>query len=95
MTDSSIDEISPLILRSVRNSKVLDERTENERKLSVWLILLSAGCERLAFYSLAGNLVLFLTSNNICWSSTHSIIVSLIFLGKRNTIFYFYNTFLF
>ncbi len=83
MTDASIDEISPLIFRSGRISNIPDERTVFQRKLSVWLILLSAGLERLAFYSLAGNLVLFLTSEGIHWSSTDSVTISFIFLGKK------------
>jgi hypothetical protein len=83
MTDTSVDEISPLISRIARNSNTADERTVFQRKLSVWLILLSAGFERIAFYSLAGNLVLFLTSGSIQWSSTNSVTVSFIFLGKN------------
>ena len=86
MTDESISEISPLISRSNRITDLSDHQTEKQRKFSVWLILLSAGFERLAFYSLAGNLVLFLTSDHIRWSSTHSVIVSLIFLGKNKNI---------
>ncbi|CAF1532994.1 unnamed protein product, partial [Adineta steineri] len=60
MTDTSIDEVSPLIFHSSRIPNTPDNRTQFQRKLSVWLILISAGLERLAFYSLAGNLVLFL-----------------------------------
>jgi hypothetical protein len=84
MTDTNVDETCPLIFRSPRKSSKPIERTAFQQKLSVWLILLSAGFERLAFYSLAGNLVLFLTSNNIRWSSIHSVTVSYIFLGKNN-----------
>jgi hypothetical protein len=84
MTDTNVNEISPLIFRPTRIPNIPDERTVFQQKLSVWLILLSAGFERLAFYSLAGNLVLFLTSDNIQWSSSHSVIVSFIFLGKNN-----------
>lgn len=83
MTNTNIDETSPLIFRSTSIINKTDERTDLERKISVWLILLSAGFERLAFYSLAGNLVLFLISDNIQWSSTNSVTVSFIFLGKR------------
>jgi hypothetical protein len=84
MTDTSIDETSPLIYHHRRLSDTSDEQTISQQRISVWLILLSAGFERLAFYSLAGNLVLFLTSGNIHWSITHSILVSFIFLGKNN-----------
>jgi hypothetical protein len=86
MTDTSVDETSPLIFHPPRISNIPDERTLFQRKLSVWLILSSAGFERLAFYSLAGNLVLFLTSDRMHWSSTHSVIVSFIFLGKKPLI---------
>ena len=65
---------------------VSDNRTIFQQKLSVWLILLSAGFERLAFYSLAGNLVLFLTSDSIHWSPIHSVTASFIFLGKKQLI---------
>jgi CRISPR/Cas system endoribonuclease Cas6 (RAMP superfamily) len=82
MTDASIDEVSPLIFRTARIPNAPDTRTVFQRKLSIWLILLSAGFERLAFYSLAGNLVLFLTSDNIQWTPMHSVTASFIFLGK-------------
>ncbi|CAF4320096.1 unnamed protein product [Rotaria sordida] len=81
MTDTSVDEVSPLIFHSAHIPNVPDNRTIFQRKLSVWLILLSAGFERLAFYSLAGNLVLFLTSDNIHWTPIHSVTASFIFLG--------------
>jgi dipeptide/tripeptide permease len=86
MTDTNVDEISPLISHIARNSNTSDERTVFQRNISVWLILLSAGFERLAFYSLAGNLVLFLTSDLIQWSSTNSVIVSFIFLGTKKDL---------
>ena len=76
MTDTSVDEASPLIFRTTRIPTVNDNRTDFQRKLSVWLILLSAGFERLAFYSLAGNLVLFLTSDDINWTPIHSVTAS-------------------
>jgi dipeptide/tripeptide permease len=81
MTDPNVDEVSPLIFPVTRAPKISDNRTAFHRKLSVWLILLSAGFERLAFYSLAGNLVLFLTSDSIHWTPIHSVTTSFIFLG--------------
>ena len=85
MTDASnVDEVSPLIFHTTRIPRVSDTRTIFQQKLSVWLILLSAGLERLAFYSLAGNLVLFLTSDSIHWSPIHSVTASFIFLGKKS-----------
>lgn len=86
MTDRSVDEVSPLIFSNSYSANVSDNRTTFQRKLSVWLILLSAGFERLAFYSLAGNLVLFLISDNIRWTPIHSVTASFIFLGKNNLI---------
>ncbi len=82
MADISIDEASPLIFHPSHAPIRPDNRTQFEKRLAVWLILLSVCFERLAFYSLAGNLVLFLTSNAICWSSLHSVTASFIFFGK-------------
>ena len=82
MADIGVDEVSPLIFHPATIPNVPDNRTEFQKKLSMWLILLSAGFERLAFYSLAGNLVLFLTSDNIQWTPIHSVTASFIFLGK-------------
>ncbi|CAF1541779.1 unnamed protein product [Adineta ricciae] len=81
MTEASIDEGSPLIFHTSSIPSTPDHRTDFQRKLSVWLILISAGLERLAFYSLAGNLVLFLTSDVINWTPLHSVTASFIFLG--------------
>ncbi len=83
MTDTSVDETSPLIFHPPRISNIPDERTLFQRKLSVWLILSSAGFERLAFYSLAGNLTFFLDSKLIKWTFPHTIIGPLIFLGNK------------
>ena len=81
MNDVTVDEISPRILHSASLSRTSDNRSDFQRKVSIWLILSSAGFERLAFYSLAGNLVLFLTSDNIRWTPFHSVTASFIFLG--------------
>jgi hypothetical protein len=88
MTDDSIDERAPLIFRTSSVSAKVDNRTSSQKRLAVWLILLAVGFERLAFYSLAGNLVLFLTSNSIRWSSFHSITASLTFFGKIIHLYY-------
>ena len=82
MTDRNIDEIAPLLFHTSHVPCKADNRTQFQKRLAVWLILLSVGFERLAFYSLAGNLILFLTSNHIRWTSLHSITASLIFSGK-------------
>jgi hypothetical protein len=60
------------------------QRSSLQRKLAVYLILISSGLERLAFYSLAGNLTFFLDSHLIQWNFPHTIIAPLIFLGKQH-----------
>lgn len=82
MFDSSLDEVAPLIFHPSRIPTRVDNRTKFEKKLAVWFILIAVGCERLAFYSLAGNLVLFLTSDAIRWTSLHSVTASLFFFGN-------------
>lgn len=86
MTNTNSDERSSLISHYERLSNTLDQRTEFQRKISVWLILLSAGLERLSFYSLAGNLVLFLTSKWIHWTSAHSLTTAFLFLGTNDCL---------
>ena len=86
MTDTNRDERSPLISHYERLSDTIDQRTVFQRKISVWLILLSAGLERLSFYSLAGNLVLFLTSKWIHWTSAHSLTTVFLFLGNNDCL---------
>lgn len=82
MADDRIDERVPLIFRTSSSPPPVDNRTQFERKLAVWFILIAVACERLAFYSLAGNLVLFLSSDAIRWSSIHSVGGSFFFFGN-------------
>ena len=82
MADTSVGEAVPLMFHPSRVPTRLDTRTKLQKKLAVSLILISAGLERLAFYSLAGNLTFFLTSDEIKWIFPNPIIASLIFLGK-------------
>ena len=84
MNEATEDEIAPLIFRPNRNASRADTRSEFKKKLAVCLILISAGFERLAFYSLAGNLTFFLDSKIIRWTFPHTIIAPLIFLGKKS-----------
>ena len=79
--DSNIDERALLIPRDGHLSE-----TFHQQKISIWFILLSAGLERLSFYSLAGNLVLFLTSDVIHWEPAHGLTVSFIFLSNYNSM---------
>jgi len=82
MTEVTDEEIAPIIHRSDRSlSRTLDTRSSIEKRIAVVLILISVGFERLAFYSLAGNLTFFLDSNIIGWVFPHTIIAPLIFLG--------------
>jgi hypothetical protein len=82
MSDTNIDEVAPLMFHYSRVPTKTDNRTQFQKNLAVWLILLAVGLERLAFYSLAGNLILFLTSDHIQWSTAHSTTASFVFFGK-------------
>lgn len=88
MTDSNVDANMPLLFGSSHILTRSDKRTSMQKRVSVWLILVAVGFERLAFYSLVSNLVLFLTSNSIRWTSLNSITASFIFYGK--TIHHYY-----
>ncbi|CAF3436200.1 unnamed protein product [Rotaria socialis] len=79
--DTAIAELCPLVFHPKHIPIKIDNRTKTQKALSVWFILVTVGFERLAFYSLAGNLVLFLTSESIRWTSFNSINASLIFYG--------------
>jgi hypothetical protein len=83
MMEATTDEVVPLIFQPRRVVPKTDTRTPFQRNLAVYLILFSAGFERLAFYSLAGNLTFFLDSTLIKWRFPHTIIAPLIFLGKK------------
>lgn len=77
------DELTPLVHRPHHHLSRTDRRTPWQKNLAVCLVLLSAGLERLAFYSLAGNLTFFLDSKIIRWNFPHTIIAPLIFLGNK------------
>ena len=53
-----------------------------ERRFPVYFVLLSTVFERLAFYSLAINLVVILQSSQLQWTSSSSTTASFIFFGK-------------
>jgi bacteriorhodopsin len=82
MDDSSTDETSVLIPASGVPLAVRDNRRPYERQLAVYLILASTLFERLAFYSLAINLVVTLTSTELNWDSSTSTTATFIFFGK-------------
>lgn len=60
-----------------------ESRPGNARKVKVaqGSILLTVALERLAFYSLTGNLVLFLNSDPFGWRSYNALYCTFIFLG--------------
>jgi len=62
-------------------------RTNNKR-CSKAAVLITVALERLAFYSLSGNLVLFLNGTRYNWSSMEAANASFVFLGIA-CIFYF------
>ncbi|CAF1563409.1 unnamed protein product [Rotaria magnacalcarata] len=81
MTETTADEVVPLVFKPNRILPNTDRRTPFQRNFAISLVLLSAGFERLAFYSLAGNLTFFLDSTLIKWSFPHTITTPLLFLG--------------
>lgn len=66
-------ETTPLISRQTTNTRRSGnvERLSplQKRKLACFCILVAEGLERLAFYSLFGNLLYFLTTGPLCWST--------------------------
>jgi hypothetical protein len=80
MDESSTEETTMLIPTS--NVPARDNRRVNERQLAVYLVLSSTIFERLAFYSLAINLVVTLKSSELKWNSSASTTASFILFGK-------------
>jgi hypothetical protein len=82
MDESSIMETMMLIPKIDIPFVATDHRRTYERRLAVYLILASTLFERLAFYSLAINLVVTLQSSELKWDSSTSTTASFIFFGK-------------
>jgi hypothetical protein len=77
------DEVTPLIPTPDIPETIRDTREPYKQKLALYLILASILCERIAFYSLANNLVPTLQSNQtVGWDVKHTTTVSFIFFGK-------------
>jgi hypothetical protein len=77
------DEVTPLIPRPGIPTAIRDTREPYQQQLALYLILASILCERIAFYSLANNLVLTLQSNRtVGWDVEHTTTASFIFFGK-------------
>ena len=55
--------------------------TTRQRKLACAAILVAEGLERLAFYSLTGNLIFFLMKEPLCWESTSASAANMICTG--------------
>ncbi|CAF0976439.1 unnamed protein product [Rotaria sp. Silwood1] len=81
MDESILGESAVLITDHGVPLAVRDNRHPNERQLAVYLILASTIFERLAFYSLAINLVVTLKSTELNWNSSTSTTASFIFFG--------------
>ena len=95
MADLFVDELSPLMFHASRAPLKTDMRSRWQKRLSMLFVLLAVGFERLTFYSLSGNLILFLTSEHIRWTSRHSLNASFIFFGNESIDEYHHNIFLF
>jgi hypothetical protein len=77
------DGVTPLIHRHATPTAIRDTREPYEKRLAVYFILASILFERVAFYSLANNLVPTLHSNEtLKWDLEHSSTASSIFFGK-------------
>ncbi|UJR14271.1 hypothetical protein I4U23_001262 [Adineta vaga] len=81
MDDTNFGETTVLISNTGFPTAVRDGRSSSQRKLAIYLILASTVFERLAFYSLAINLVVTLKSTEPNWNSLNSTTALFIFLG--------------
>ena len=79
--EATNDEIAPLLFPSNNRQSRPEQNSQWRFTFAVYLIIFSAGLERLAFYSLAGNLTFFLGSHLIGWHFPHTVTATLIFLG--------------
>ena len=76
-------ESTPLISKSTIPSPVVDTRKHYQKQLAVCLILASTICERTAFFSIATNLVLSLSTNtSLKWQHSNTIYAAAIYSGK-------------
>ncbi len=82
MATSNVNEATPIIPRPNTLLPVPDNRSKYQKQLSVYIILASILFERIAFYSLAANLILYLNSEKLHWKSKQSVTALNIFYGK-------------
>lgn len=73
----SADERTPLIIPGIR-SQIAPSR---QRMLARAAILFAEGFERIACYSVSGNLVFFLTKEPLCWPDPSATAAVLVFTG--------------
>lgn len=81
MDESSLVEETQLLSSSETPSLVLNNPRLYERRFPVYFVLLSTVFERLAFYSLAANLIVILKSEEFQWDTSSSTTASFIFFG--------------
>ena len=82
MDESSVIEATILLPTTDTRTIVANDRRLYERRFPVYFVLLSTVFERLAFYSLAINLVVILKSDQLQWSASSSTTASFIFFGR-------------
>lgn len=75
-------ETEPLISRSGIPTAVQDNRSPQERRIAVYVILASILFERIAFYILASNLAFNFESEKVSLGSLGPSTTSLFFSGK-------------
>ncbi|CAM4955090.1 unnamed protein product [Rotaria socialis] len=81
MDEPNSEESTALITDHGVPLAVRDNRSLNAKRLASYLILASTVCERLAFYSLAINLVVTLKYTELNWNPSNSATASFIFFG--------------
>ncbi|XP_014670145.1 PREDICTED: solute carrier family 15 member 4-like [Priapulus caudatus] len=69
---------------SYHQGALLDQRPAWKKKVACAAILITEILERVAFYSLAGNLVLFLNKRPLEWVSYDASVAVLVFLGSSH-----------
>lgn len=76
---SSEDERQPLILSGVTHRQKAFIRPSAQRKIACIAILVAEAFERLACYSVTGNLVFFLSKQPLCWNNYMAATAVLVF----------------